>query len=53
VLPFTDEGAVSVMLVLSEYLLVNWVVPLPFPSLSFGLTVTATPLLGLEEATVK
>jgi hypothetical protein len=53
VLPLAVDGAVKVILVLSEYLLVNWVVPFPFPSLSFGLAVMATPLLGLEEATVR
>src|SRR5437870_7079590 len=31
---------------------VNCVVPLPAPLLSFGLTVTLTPLLGFEDATV-
>ncbi len=40
------------MLVLERYVLVNCVVPLPWPFLSFGLTEMLTPLAGFAEATV-
>ena len=53
VLPPAVDGAVRLTLVLVLYTRVNCVTPLPWPLLSFGLTVTLTPLAGLEEATVR
>ena len=35
------------------YVRVNWVIPLPFPPLSLGLTEIETPLFGFDEATVR
>jgi hypothetical protein len=51
-LPFAVEAAARVTVVPLLYLRVNCVVPLVFPSLSAGDTAIATPLLGLDEATV-
>src|SRR5205807_217714 len=46
-------GAVNVTVVLRLYVRVNWVVPLPEPLLSAGLTTIFTPLFGLIDATVR
>ena len=50
-MPLAVAGAESDTLVLSLYVLVKEVVPLPELLLSFGLTVIEIPLLGLDEAT--